>query len=328
MMADQAAGRILLITFPKCGSQWVRDVLFSEELAGANGVALGVSDHRLSGAWGIPDFEAGTISGPIYGASALKWREFARPCDKAVVLLRDPRDVAVSWMFAALYSHEPVRPLDTYRECLRAMSPPSRLLLAVDSVGRQHSEAFCSWAVRRSTSTIHVTTYERLLEGEAAFREIVDFLGWTVSGQALSDVLERLSFSRRSGRAPGEEDRRSYYRKATPGDWRNHFDRLSGRLLEVLLPGVVTQLGYETDDEWFEELAERVVSEPPGAGEPAAVAELEARLARAESQVERLQGIVDERQRVIDGMHREAEARLRVIDELRAALHRADARED
>jgi hypothetical protein len=69
------------------------------------------------------------------------------------------------------------------------------------------------------------------------------------------EKLERLarkhSFAQYSGgREPGQEDRTSFYRKGTHGDWRNHFtpkvlERFKARYNDLLIMG-----GYEKNDSW------------------------------------------------------------------------------
>lgn len=62
---------------------------------------------------------------------------------------------------------------------------------------------------------------------------------------AVGAVVARQSFERLSGgRARGEEDRRSHYRKGQPGDWANHLTPELLAAFEARFGGLVGALGY------------------------------------------------------------------------------------
>ena len=67
--------------------------------------------------------------------------------------------------------------------------------------------------------------YEAMLENPSdTLGELLDRLGAKIDPTQLSDVVDRFSFERVTGRRRGSEDRESFFRKGTPGDWRNWFD--------------------------------------------------------------------------------------------------------
>lgn len=80
-----------------------------------------------------------------------------------------------------------------------------------------------------------------------------------LSERGLDAVLERKSFKRMAGgRAKGQEDRSSHYRKGKAGDWQNHFTpALAARFAEEY-GTLLVRLGYAADDRWVESIKEPI----------------------------------------------------------------------
>ena len=64
-------------------------------------------------------------------------------------------------------------------------------------------------------------------------------------------VVQRKSFERLSGgRAKGQENVQSHYRKGQPGDWRNHFTPAHTARFAQEFGDLLITLGYEADASW------------------------------------------------------------------------------
>ena len=318
-------GRIVFLTFPKCGSQWIRDVLTARSvLASSGGYKVGIKSHNQPGHLGLPDLDPGTISGPIYSTPPPVWERFAQPADKAIVVLRDPRDVIVSWMFSAAYSHEPVYPITAYRPALRKLSPQARLVLAVDVFSRGYGVNMRRWVGQEASGSLYIDRYENILADQAAaFGKMFEFLGWQVPETTVQEVVESLSFEKMAGRKRGEDNPYSHYRKGSPGDWRNHFDQLSARFFDELNPDLLLGLGYESNPQWYLDLPEDVAMDlPPADSTGGGAEELEAALVSAREQIRTLEGIAEERLQLINRLTKESEARHGIIDSIVRRLKR------
>ena len=256
--------KICHLTFHKCGSQWVRDVLTAPEVAGVSGVRLDGRSPNMVVEAGWPSQEPGTFLGPIYSAGAQDWKQ--RPPDdaRAVVVVRDPRDRLISWVFSVAHSHVG-QPL--LREPLLALSRRSKIIVGMFELVRV-SGRMRSWFETALQADVFLTSYERLIQDERGeFRRIVQFLGWEIPETHLDSAIARLSFSQRSGRLPGQANIHSHYRRGVSGDWRNYFDRSLGALFEERLPGLLTTMGYEARPNWHESLPERLADDEPAQDE-------------------------------------------------------------
>lgn len=74
-----------------------------------------------------------------------------------------------------------------------------------------------------------------------------------LSRRGLEAVLERKSFRRMAGgRAEGQEDRASHYRKGKAGDWQNHFTPALADRFAAEYGTLLVRLGYADDSRWMD----------------------------------------------------------------------------
>ncbi|MES2935167.1 MAG: sulfotransferase domain-containing protein [Pseudomonadota bacterium] len=255
-------GRIVHITLKKCGSQWVRDVLCAAEISQCSGISYsGITfDYPTKGQFILPE---NTFSGPIFTMSRIEWESWKCVGDKAIVVLRDPRDQLISFLYSMLYSHGPTVFVNYVRDKLSAMACNSERITWLIGDVASFIRFYRTWEIDVKDDT-YVVRYETLVQDQhAEFNKLVDWLGWKLPPDVLETVIARLSFKTRSGRNPGETDILSHYRKGLPGDWRNHFTREHGKLWENLYPGFLTSIGYENNDEWWLCLPESNVETDP-----------------------------------------------------------------
>lgn len=94
--------------------------------------------------------------------------------------------------------------------------------------------------------------YEELLvEPEAVFGRVVEFLDGDTDPETIEKIVEKHRFEKVSGkRAPGMENAESFYRKGISGDWRNYFTDRDKRIYKEAAGELLVKLGYETDDDW------------------------------------------------------------------------------
>jgi hypothetical protein len=235
--------RIVHLTFYKSASQWVRDVLTDPEISQVTGFPLSLegADTTVDG-W--PVQPPRTFAGPIYGASYHEWDSNARSEDRAIVVLRDPRDIVISLVFSLGFSHIP-------SVVTRLLRGPIGMYLLTNWAERMRS-----WGAISSGTREYVAMYHALIEDpNKEFSSICRFLNWDVAPPLLHRIIDRHSFERRTGRRPGEVNPYSHRRKGIAGDWRNYFDRELGAEFEASFPGLLVDLRFETTKCWYEMLS-------------------------------------------------------------------------
>lgn len=306
-------GRVVHITLIKCGSQWVRDVLCAPELLRFSDMAYsGETCNYLSkGHVVLPE---GEFSGPIYGMNRVEWQCLKCPGDKAVVVLRDPRDSLISHLYSTLYSH----PNSIRVECLRNILSDiphndKRIKLLILNFAPR-VRFYLTWAINAEDDAF-VTRYESLIQDQCGeYRRILDWLGWHVPVEVLDAVVERLSFKTRSGRSAGETDIFSHYRRGIKGDWRNHFSREHGRLWEQLYPGFLVKIGYESSEDWWMSLPEEVHETRPSLSKPNGIDPDACRIEALTQRIKRVEKELAEKEQEIQTLSKACYERLELIE--------------
>lgn len=165
---------------------------------------------------------------------------------EAFFVLRDPRDIVVSWYFSVRYSHPTMGAIPELRTELLQLSLHEGLRYSIDRL--EWTGLFSaqrSWLdVSEMPQNIRIFRYEDLARDNKAFlKELLGYLGVEMPGKEMARLYERHRYERYSGGRPrGEESTTSHYRKGVAGDWRNcfddatldHFRLVTGDLLEVL----------------------------------------------------------------------------------------------
>src|SRR5215211_5669849 len=94
--------------------------------------------------------------------------------------------------------------------------------------------------------------YEDLLERpNEEVERLVGFLGADTSEKAVQQAVGSASFEKLSrGRARGQEDTSSFYRKGVAGDWKNYFTERDKEIYKEEAGELLIRLGYERDLDW------------------------------------------------------------------------------
>jgi Sulfotransferase domain len=243
-----------LVEFPKCGGSWVRNMIRTY---------IGSPPHlgdRLI-------FRDAVIS-----AHRRYRRSFAYP----VVVVRDPRDLYVSF-----YHHE--NNLENREEALathryfthdpdRDVREDFALYLEAKLLKPTHpwffySQFIDSWQHRTGSCMLR---YEDFLSNpEQQLIRAIRFLDRPVDLEKIREAVEINSFTNQTKLRYGEErtsgvaDNTRFVRKGVAGDWKNHFNERSCRLLEKLEGPTLRRLGYESSPDWIDDFLENAGTTGP-----------------------------------------------------------------
>lgn len=266
----------------KCASRWILRVLK------AAGRDMGLPVHAV-GARETPELN-GLAPGLLAYTNASGAQVARHgPGLRGFHVIRDPRDLVVSAYFSHLKSHETRGwpELVAQRARLQQLSKHEGLLATLDFVAPV-LEAMAGWdyahpgILELRFEAFTAAPYRSFLEAFAwlgLLRDDAEGLGeraarWvgrqaarverragvrlprgpgagTISGERLLAIVYAHRFQKLAqGRARGQEDAGSHFRRGLPGDWRNHFAPEHVDAFKARFGELVSALGYEADEGW------------------------------------------------------------------------------
>jgi Sulfotransferase domain len=157
---------------------------------------------------------------------------------KTFFVMRDPRDIVVSWYFSTKHAHVIMgEAMLRRRKELNNLSINDGMIYAIEflsKVGRFSSMR--SWVdAEENDPNVILVRYEDLVsQGNTGLKKLFYDLDIQIPGKVLEDLIQAYSFKRLSGRDKGKENQYSHLRKGVSGDWRNYFDsRIENRFYEL-----------------------------------------------------------------------------------------------
>ena len=196
-----------------------------------------------------------TLLTPIY-ASYEEFQKIPKPDDyRAFVVIRDPRDIVVSWYFSAALTHgvKHSEMLQALRKDLGSMSFQDGLMLSIEQLNYLFN-SLRSWRQSEETDPrIKIFKFEDLTQANrfVVFKELLQHCKISVSDTVLHDVLNQYSFEKLTKRRTGEEDLSSHLRKGMAGDWVNYFNRAVSHKFAEAAGDLPAMLGYQDTKDAF-----------------------------------------------------------------------------
>jgi len=240
----------------KTASQWFMKILLNPEIFRYSGLKDwhhkngGYLDERpLNQRFYENAFPEETIVTPLYiGYDA--FMALPKPENyRAFFVMRDPRDIVVSWYFSARNSHPIIGDLGEVRAHLQTVQQDEGLRYAIDYL--QRSELFAaldSWTRSADNDAVRLIRFESITGQyqKAQFHDLLDFCDIRVPQKILNQLLENNSFAKLSrGRHQGQEDKKSHYRKGQAGDWQNYFSSEVYAYFIEVTGDLFKRLGYD-----------------------------------------------------------------------------------
>jgi hypothetical protein len=176
------------------------------------------------------------------------------------VILRDGRDVMVSYYFYSLFDHGRfnTKLVEITRKKIRFSNYEdieNNLPRFIEYTFMRNgyprftwSEFVKSWV----NKNVVFVKYEDLAKDTP--RELATAIKKTLKIEPdknrLEEIAEKYSFRNQAKRNPGDENRLSFLRKGIPGDWKNYFTKETRALFRHFAGEELIRLGYEKDDSW------------------------------------------------------------------------------
>lgn len=240
----------------KSGSQWIRRILHDAAIYRHSGLRTYHYQSFMPGGHDPRPVNARTFDAPfptrkIITPLYIDYRGYVdipKPStSRSFFVTRDPRDIVVSWYFSSMLSHRLMGDLAEVRGSLSDLDQVSGLQYSIRHLADFGLfEAQRSWLEAAGDATSKVFRFEDLTgpDGRDAFIHLFEHCRIGVPDRILDRVLNTYSFERLSGRAKGDEDAHTHFRKGVSGDWRNHFVPDVQAVFDQVTGDLITDLGY------------------------------------------------------------------------------------
>lgn len=238
---------LLAIGQQKSGSTWLERMLC--DVPGymrwkPNNIKFGKADLRLEDLVPPPaGYTVTKVHTPPTPENLRVVHAIGRPY---VVLIRDLRDICVSWSYYVRITPDHPRHAETKD------LPVERV---IDYFIRERLEDYVRWQIewRRNLHPVLgvLVRYEDMLaDTHAVMRLVYAHYGLSLSDELLGRIVAKNSFRSVTGRAPGQADATSFNRKGVSGDWRNHLSEAQKAAFKAVGQEALIAGGYETSGNW------------------------------------------------------------------------------
>ncbi len=240
---DYPHRNLLAIGQPKSGSTWLFRMLASVPgyLPRVPSTVKIWSNHDLRRDEFIPAPVGYTVS-KVHTSPTDENLAIIRATERPyVVLIRDPRDLAVSWAYYVVQALKAPFPDE-----VRALPIDERIAYYIENVLPRTSRWAVDWSRRLDSTRGLLIRYEELLADPVArMTTVFAHFELGLGPELVQRIVERHAFRRATGRAPGEADPASFNRKGIAGDWRNHFTDAHVAAFERVAGDAMRELGYD-----------------------------------------------------------------------------------
>lgn len=242
----------------KTASQWFRRIFHDSRILELSGLQpynfyqeLEKEDPRLSSSYVFTEqFPSNTIITPLY-ISFESFCTIPKNEDyRAFFVMRDPRDLIVSWYFSTRYSHPSIGKIQEHRDKLNQVSIKEGLMLSIDFLlDRGYFLTLESWINAAAVDpNVRLVKYEDITSSDnfGAMEDLFRHCMIHARTDVLQAVLDDVRFEKLAERKQGIEDQFSHYRKGIEGDWVNYFDDEVESKFNEELGDLTAALGYRT----------------------------------------------------------------------------------
>lgn len=246
----------------KTGSQWIKAIFADEKILKQTKLQIhsyqsampGGFDPRILSerAFDTP-FPSKTIISPLY-INYGNYKNIPKPKNhRAFFIMRDPRDIVVSWYYSVKHSHAPMGQIAEFRKKFEQSDLYEGMKFSVEYLDEFGIfEAILSWHQSEADPNVLLVKYEDLISDNSkeTFAKIFVHCQIKLKDKKLEAFIDKYSFKSMSKREPGQEDKESHLRKGISGDWENSFSEDLKNCFKQKTGNLLVMTGYESDQNW------------------------------------------------------------------------------
>ena len=227
----------------KTGSQWIKRVFDDYTIRSITGLSTHPQFPYENGYF-KKSFPPYTFVPGLYLSYRLYDKIKKEGEYRTFYVVRDPRDIVVSWYYSTKYTHPPIGDIPNYRKYLNKVGIESGIEFSIRHLHLKIS-GMHDWWHHRDDSKLLVVRFEDLASNPVEqFNRIFRHCGYEIDQDQLRSVLSR--YTKEKMRKRDLERRnggRSHYRKDKK-DWRELFTDRHRSLFKSLNGRLVENLGY------------------------------------------------------------------------------------
>ncbi|MEO1130511.1 MAG: sulfotransferase domain-containing protein [Planctomycetota bacterium] len=234
---------LLAIGLPKSGSTWLERMVC--EVPGYlpwNPPQAATFSQDLRRADFVPGPRGYTVTKTHTAPKETNLAIIAETGRPYVVMIRDLRDVSVSW---AYYVGLKGRQRVAHPEA-RDLSVPQRIDYYIEHILPMRAHWVSGWAEHLHDGQGLLIRYEDLLsDTSGVMRRVFAHYDVGLSDLDVQSIVETHSFRRATGRRAGDADSGSFNRKGIAGDWLNHYTDAQRDAFAGVVGNAMSGLGYD-----------------------------------------------------------------------------------
>lgn len=147
---------------------------------------------------------------------------------KVFFILRDPRDLVISWYYSSKYSHAPTEDINRVRSVLMNCSFDEGIKYSIDQMSEFGLfEGIKGWMRQNENNNLfRIYLYDDFVDHYRDFcLDLISFLDLKSRNTSYDKIINKHSYEKYSkGRNKGESDNKSHYRSASINQWKDEFN--------------------------------------------------------------------------------------------------------